>query len=66
MRGRRRSEFDFGRVPDFVFLEDVSLFGEFDDAHEFRAGFHNAHDRRYAKVVDNIRYAPQRRFAFGG
>lgn len=63
---KRRSEFDFTKAPDLAFLEDVSSFCPTDDATEFRAGFHNAYDRRFAKVVDGVRYAPQRRFAFGG
>jgi hypothetical protein len=62
---KRRTEFDFSTVPDFVFLEDVSSFCPRSEATEFRAGFHNAYDRRFAKVVDGVRYAPQRRFAFG-
>jgi hypothetical protein len=62
---KQRLEFDFGRVPEIAFLEDVSAFYPLGDAHEFRAGFHNSFDRRYARVVDGIRYAPQRRLAFG-
>ncbi|NEJ82579.1 hypothetical protein GR268_39340 [Rhizobium leguminosarum] len=60
-----RHAFDFALLPDFVFLEDASSFAKFDDAVEFRAGFHNPYDRRFAKRFEKIRYAPQRRFAFG-
>ncbi len=62
---KRRQEFDFSRVANVAFLEDVSAFCPLDDAREFRAGFHNSFDRRFAKVVDGVRYSPQRRFAFG-
>lgn len=62
---RRRSEFDFSEVPQFVFAEDLSEFVDLLQAREFRAGFHNAFDRRYIRQVDNIRYGPQRRLAFG-
>ena len=62
---RARSEFDFTSVPDFVFLEDRSVFTRFSDATEFRAGFHNSFDRRFVRPIDEYRYAPQRRFAFG-
>ena len=60
-----RSEFDFSDVPQFVFAEDRSVFVELSEAVEFRAGFHNAFDRRYIARVDEIRYGPQRRLAFG-
>lgn len=63
---KRRTEFDYSKAPDLAFLEDVSCFCPLDEATEFRSGFHNAYDRRFAKVVEGIRYAPQRRFAFGG
>ncbi|MDR6530261.1 hypothetical protein J2800_000997 [Caulobacter rhizosphaerae] len=63
---KQRLEFDFSRVPDIAFLEDVSSFCPIEAARDFRAGFHNSFDRRFAKVVDGIRYAPQRRLAFGG
>lgn len=62
---KQRLEFDFSLVPDVAFLEDVSIFCPLDQAQDFRAGFHNSFDRRFAKVVDGIRYAPQRRLAFG-
>jgi len=62
---KRRTEFDYSKAPDLVFLEDVSTFCPLADATEFRAGFHNAYDRRFAKVVEGFQYAPQRRFAFG-
>ena len=61
----RRFEYDFSKVPEIVFLEDVSAFGPVSEAQEFRAGYHNTFDRRFAKVVDGYQYAPQRRFAFG-
>jgi hypothetical protein len=61
-----RGTFDFAKAPDFVFMEDASCFGTLADATEFRAGFHNSYDRRYLKKFENIRYAPQRRLAFGG
>lgn len=62
---KQRLEFDFARVPEIAFLEDVSTFCPLADAHDFRAGFHNSFDRRFAKIVDGVRYAPQRRLAFG-
>ena len=61
---RKRSEFDFGNVPDFVFAEDMSAFVPMENAKEFRASYHNFFDRRFAAVVDGIRYMPQRRLAF--
>ena len=61
-----RAAFDFAAVPDFVFMEDCSVFADISEATEFRAGFHNAFDRRFVRRVDGIRYRPQRRFAFGG
>jgi hypothetical protein len=60
-----RAAFDYGSAPNFVFLEDASRFGLLGEAREFRAGFHNPYDRRYLKFFDEIRYAPQRRLAFG-
>ena len=62
---RLRSEFDFGVVPNFVFAEDRSAFVEISEAKEFRAGFHNPFDRRFLCPVQGMRYAPQRRLAFG-
>jgi len=60
-----RAAFDYGSAPDFVFLEDASQFAPLDEATEFRAGFHNHYDRRYLKLFEGVRYAPQRRLAFG-
>jgi hypothetical protein len=60
-----RDKYDFAEVPDFVFLEDASKFIDFENATEFRAGFHNAYDRRFVQRFEEIRYSPQRRFAFG-
>ncbi|MCY3859277.1 MAG: hypothetical protein OXG25_10280 [Gammaproteobacteria bacterium] len=59
----RTYSFEYSKVPAFVFLEDVSQFGELSGAKEFRAGFHNGFDSRHVLGVDGIRYAPQRRFA---
>ena len=56
---------DFASVPPFVFAEDRSAFVHLSDAVEFRAGFHNAFDRRFIVPEEGIRYAPQRRLAFG-
>jgi hypothetical protein len=61
-----RAAFDYGNVPDFVFLEDASRFGPLEEAREFRASFHNIYDRRYLKIYEGVRYAPQRRLAFAG
>lgn len=61
----QRDELNYAAVPDFVFLEDISKFDLFTEAKEFRAGFHNQFDGRFVKPITNIRYAPQRRFAFG-
>ncbi|MDB5431423.1 MAG: hypothetical protein JWP35_2539 [Caulobacter sp.] len=62
---KQRQEFDFSKVANVAFLEDVSSFCPLEEAKEFRAGFHNSFDRRFAKVVADVRYSPQRRFAFG-
>ena len=63
IRAQRRS-FDFELVPPFVFLEDTSTFEPIDQATQFRAGHHNAFDRRFAKYLTDYTYAPQRRLAF--
>ncbi|MDE0209400.1 MAG: hypothetical protein OXJ64_05910 [Boseongicola sp.] len=63
--GERRATFDFSVVPELVFLEDRSVFAPMSEAKEFRAGFHNSYDRRFVRPVQEIRYGPQRRFAFG-
>ena len=62
---RRRAEFDFSRVPRIAFMEDSSEFVEISQGTEFRAGFHNAFDRRFVKRIEGVSYGPQRRFAFG-
>lgn len=59
-----RASFDYSHVPTLVFLEDTSSFGKLQKATQFRAGHHNAYDRRFAKCVAGKVYAPQRRFAF--
>lgn len=61
-----RYRFDYSGVPAFVFLEDTSEFAPLSDATEFRTGHHNAFDRRFARYVENFRYAPQRRLAMAG
>ncbi len=61
---KARYSFDFSTVPSFVFLEDTSTFVPLDEAIEFRSGHHNSFDRRFAKCIDGITYAPQRRLAF--
>ena len=61
----KRATFDFSVVPELVFLEDRSIFAPMSEAKEFRAAFHNSYDRRFVKPVEEIRYGPQRRFAFG-
>ena len=61
---RRRADFDYSEVPDIAFMEDSSVFDYISDATEFRAGFHNSFDRRFVKHFQEIRYGPQRRFAF--
>ena len=62
---RQRAEFDFSTVPSIVFMEDCSEFADISEGTEFRAGFHNAFDRRFVRRVAGVRYGPQRRFAFG-
>lgn len=62
---RRREDFDFSAVPDIAFMEDCSVFAEISQGTEFRAGFHNAFDRRFVRRLPGFRYGPQRRFAFG-
>ncbi len=59
-----RCAYDFSTVPPFVFLEDVSRFAPLDEAKEFRAGHHNAFDRRFVECVEGVTYAPQRRLAW--
>ena len=61
----QRSDFDYSLVPDVVFMEDCSVFEDISRGTEFRAGFHNSFDRRYVKIIRDMRYGPQRRFAFG-
>ena len=58
-------EFEYSKVPAFVFLEDLSVFAPIEDAREFRAGHHNVFDRRFVRRLPHIQYAPQRRFALG-
>ena len=60
-----RAQFDYSSAPDIAFMEDCSVFADIADGQEFRAGFHNAFDRRFVKRLDGVRYGPQRRFAFG-
>lgn len=62
----RRFNFDYSQVPALVFLEDTSRFGLLDEATEFRAGHHNPFDRRFVKLEQGLRYAPQRRLALLG
>lgn len=59
-----RMKFDYSTAPDFVFLEDASMFAPLAEALEFRAGFHNEFDRRFIKSFAGLRYAPRRRLAF--
>lgn len=60
-----RDAFDYETFPDITFAEDTSRFIAFDEATEFRAGFHNIYDRRYVERPDsNIVYAPRRRLTF--
>ena len=61
----QRAAFDFSKVPDIAFMEDCSVFDDISVATEFRAGFHNAFDRRFVRRLEGVRYGPQRRFAFG-
>ena len=61
---RLRAEFDYSKVPSIVFMEDESIFDYFSRGTEFRAGFHNSFDRRFVKKYQEVRYGPQRRFAF--
>ena len=41
---------------------DCSEFADISEGTEFRAGFHNAFDRRFVRRVAGVRYGPQRRF----
>lgn len=59
-----RSDYDYDSLPNMVFAEDASIFIDEDDAHPFRAGFHNFFDRRYIKLFNDVDYAPRRRLAF--
>ena len=63
---KQRRTFDFSHVPSFVFLEDTSSFAPINQAKQFRAGHHNAFDRRFVKCLDDFTYAPQRRLTFVG
>ncbi len=60
----RRASFDYSLVPPLVFLEDMSAFGQLQEATQFRAGHHNVYDRRFAQCVAGKVYTPQRRLAF--
>ena len=60
-----RAIFDYSSAPSIAFMEDCSVFADMAEGKEFRAGFHNAFDRRFVKRLDDVRYGPQRRFAFG-
>ena len=60
----RRAAFDYSDVPDIVFLEDGSIFDQFSNGKQFRAGFHNFFDERFVKCFSGISYGPQRRLAF--
>ena len=59
-----RAGFDFDRVPDIVFAEDISMFIPQGDATTFRAAFHNRFDRRFIAKLDHAEYGPSRRLAF--
>lgn len=59
-----RSNFDFSKVADVVFAEDISRFIPFDNAKEFRAAFHNRFDRRYIAKIEGVEYGPTRRLVF--
>ncbi len=60
-----RASFDYSSVPSIAFMEDCSIFTDVAEGQEFRAGFHNAFDRRFVKRLEGVHYGPQRRFAFG-
>lgn len=62
----RRHKYDYSDVPPFVFLEDTSEFAPLSEAIEFRAGHHNAFDRRFLRHLSKFSYAPQRRLAMAG
>ena len=62
----RRHSYDYSEVPPFVFLEDTSEFALLSEAIEFRAGHHNAFDRRFVRHLAEFSYAPQRRLAMAG
>ncbi len=62
----RRHKYDYSNVPAFVFLEDTSEFAPLSEATEFRAGHHNAFDRRFVRRLADFNYAPQRRLAMAG
>ena len=62
----RRHKYDYSDVPPFVFLEDTSEFAPLSEATEFRAGHHNAFDRRFVRYLADFSYAPQRRLAMAG
>lgn len=59
-----RAKFDYAKTADVVFAEDISLFIPFNEAREYRAGFHNQYDNRYIKGVDGVQYGPSRRLKF--
>ena len=62
----RRHTYDYSDVPPFVFLEDTSEFAPLSEARVFRAGHHNAFDRRFVRHLAKFSYAPQRRLAMAG
>lgn len=59
----KRYDFIYSGVPEWVFAEDQSRFLPEDSAKMFKAEFNNEFDRRFVKDIEEIKYAPKRRFA---
>lgn len=60
---QKRREFDLGSLPDFVFREDTSDFGNRSDSDEFVAEMTSAFDRRYISKLPKTKYGPMVRLA---
>lgn len=59
----KRYDFIYSGIPEWVFAEDHSRFLPEGDAKMFKAEFNNEFDRRFAKDIAGVNYAPKRRFA---
>jgi hypothetical protein len=56
-------EWQYDRIPDLVFREDVSNFGSRADSSEFDCQLGSSYDLRYVLKVDGVDYSPAVRLA---